>query len=260
MIRQLSFKFSSLASGFFAAALIFGGAPVAFAAIPKNEIQNAIAERLNKYQSAQSWREFVKSVPAGFPADIKTMTAETDKLTLELDGDTYTLGIGYRQVFMKADFERVKKLLTDTALWKDLYGLDAEATISDAADGKFRARIFKKVPVISDQDYTLEYKQFEDGGVWFQRATQAEDKKDFALRDNLKALERVDGGTLLREVSVVYILRWYLRALGPQVRSTMETEVTKLNHALKCAAESSEPVTKKLAGECWKLAEKSKSK
>lgn len=251
-----NFAITLAAAGF---AFLLGGRAT-LAAIPKNEIQTAIAEKLNTYQTAESWREFVKSAPSGYPAEVKKMTAETDKFTLKLGGDTYTLGIGYRQVFMKADLGRVKQILTDTALWKNLYGLDAEATVDGGTRERFKARIFKKVPVISDQDYILEYREFEDGGLWFQRAVQAEDKKEFALRDNLKTLERVEGGTLLREVSLVYILRWYLRALGPQVRSTMESEITKLNHAIKCTAESAKPVTKELAGECWKLAESGKLK
>jgi hypothetical protein len=245
LIKVRSFAFS-----------VFFFLSTAYAGHPPNEIQNAMGEHLSKLQSASAWREFVKSKPDGFPKDLSRPTVLVDKMPLQLKDEAFTLGISYRQMYMKTTMERAKQIMTSPDLWRSLFGLDADSKLEETGN-RFKARIFKKVPVISDQDYVLEYKNLEDQGIWFQRATQAEDKKEFALRDNLKALEQADGGIILREVSIVYILRWYLRALGPQVRSVMVKELTKLNSSTKCAAESEKPMSQELAKECFTLSEKS---
>jgi hypothetical protein len=228
-----------------------------YAAIPEKEIQTAIGERLNKLQSETAWREYIKTNADKFPSDFKRETVLVDKSPLEVAGDSFTLGIGYRQFFMKTKMERAKKIMNSPELFKDLFGLDEDSKFGEVGE-VFKARIFKKVPVLSNQDYILQYEGRTDGKIWFQRAKQAEDRKNFAIRDNLKALEEVGGGVLFREVSLVYILRWYLRAAGPQVRSIMEKEMVKLNDSVKCAAESEKPLTKELAAECWKMAESKK--
>lgn len=222
------------------------------AAIPEKELLAAVGSKLNQLQTATSWKEFVKTNEKAFPSLDKGPSVVVDKLIFELDGETYTFGVGYRQVFLKTDIGRVKKILNSPGIWKDLYGLDADAAVEGAGDS-FKARIFKKIPVVSDQDYVLDYKNFDEGGVWFQRAKQFSDKNEFALRDNLKALEKVDGGVVYREYALVYVLRWYLRALGPQMRSIMETELAKANVAFKCMAESTKEVSADLAKECAKL-------
>ena len=222
----------------------------AAAAIPQKEILTAIGTKITQLETAEAWKTFVKSKPEIFPPmkDGKS-TVVVDKMTLELGGDTYTLGVGSRQMTLKADYERVKKILNTPAYWRNLYGLDADANVSEPGD-VFKARIFKKIPVVSNQDYTLEYRNFENGGVWFQRAQQESDKNEFALRDNLKALEKTPGGVIYREYSLVYVLRWYLRALGPQMRSVMQTELEKINVSMRCMAESPKPLSSELAKEC----------
>ncbi|MEQ1877504.1 MAG: hypothetical protein ABL958_12735 [Bdellovibrionia bacterium] len=234
---------------FIAIVLLANGAS---AAIPEKEILSAIGSKISQLETAGAWRDFVKAKPDTFPL-VKQgeSTVVVDKMTLELKGDTFTLGIGSRQMFLKAAFERVKKILNSPVYWKYLYGLDADANIGEPGD-VFKARIFKTIPVVSDQDYTLEYRNFENGGVWFQRAKQDSDKNEFALRDNLKALEKVDGGTLYREYSIVYVLRWYLRALGPQMRSVMEKELAKINVSMRCMAESPKELSLELAQVCGK--------
>jgi hypothetical protein len=228
---------------------------VGSASVSEKEIQSAIGEKLNQIQNAETWKTFLKENSDKFPPIEGGGTVKVDKLALQIKGETFTLGLGFRQVFLKTTMERAKSLMNSPALFRYLYGLDAESKVDQESD-TFRARIFKKVPILSDQDYVLEYKSFQDKDIWFQRASQVEDKKDFALRDNLKTLEPVKDGVVFREISYVYILRWYLRALGPKVRSVMVTELEKVNHSVKCTAESEKPVSNELATDCWQKAER----
>ena len=104
---------------------------------------------------------------------------------------------------------------------------------------KFKARIYKKVPAIEDQDYTLEYTFTYKKPYTFIRARLDKDQKGFALRDNLKVLEETKDGLIAREISYLYPLRWYVRALGPTARSTMKTEMNKVSWMEKCLTEES---------------------
>jgi hypothetical protein len=161
---------------------------------------------------------------------------------LELNDDTFTLAIGYRQVSTeskKADF--LKSLWSSPELFQKLYNLDGESKVEDPnfSKDRFKARIFKKLPAIEDQDFTLEYTTTHKANFTFIRARLVKDEAGFALRDNLKVLEETKNGMVIREISYLYPLKWYVRALGPTARSTMKTELNKVSVTEKCLTEES---------------------
>jgi hypothetical protein len=223
---------------------------------------SAITEEVNKeftqLADLESWKAFLDDHPELFPKNNSEVFVKVEKKDLKAGGGSYTVGMGYRQVFIKADIQKVKDILNNPDGFRYLYGLDADSKVDEKKGDKFRARIYKKVPLVADQDYVLEYSSHQDGPVWFQRAKLVEDKKDFALRDNLKALESVEGGVIFREISMVYILKWYGKLFGPQARGIMEKELKKITLATKCAAENPTPFTTEIAQSCWQSAEKTK--
>src|SRR5690606_15004135 len=129
-------------------------------------------------------------------------------------------------------------------LFQKIYDLDAESTVAESepkqkSPKQFKARIFKKIPAIEDQDYVLEYTIIEKKPYTFIRAKLVEDRKKFALRDNLKVLEENADGMVIREISHLYPLKWYERMLGPTDLSTMKKEHNKISVIEKCLVQES---------------------
>lgn len=187
-----------------------------------------------------------------------------DRMPIQVSGESIVLGVGYRQVFIKAKLDRVKKILNDPTLFKSLYGLTENADVPTdkrkiaATETDFQAHIFKKVPLIPNQDYVLGYTNSTDENIWFQRAKMVEDHENFAIRDNLKAVEEVEDGVILREVSMVYVLKWWVRFFGPQMREVMTKELRKITDSMRCLSEGSAEITNASAGACWEKAQASK--
>ncbi len=247
-----------------------GFAPDAFGKLSDEHasLLEVIREQSSALQTAEGWQSFLKKYSKEFPVkeNKPTDSVTVTKVMINSGKDEYTVGLGLRQVYLAAPIEKVCQILQTPERFRQLYGLDADsfgntatekaADLAPAASCEpraFQARLVKKVPVIENQDFTLDYAAQSVPPYWFQRAKLVEDAKDFALRDNTVILEKSGEGTLLREVSYVYILRWVLRALGPQVRSVTETELKKISSAQKCAAESSS-LTEVAAAACWKKA------
>lgn len=236
----------------------------AFASIPEKQITEKISNKLDAIATADKWKEFLAKSEELFPKTSKSndkTSVVVKKEELNVDDSFFTLGVGYRQTFIHAPLEKVKKILNSPELFKDLYGLDASSDV-DELNGKgkpedriyFRARIFKTVPLIPNQDYVLDYTNLNEKGLWIQRAKLHKDNEHFALRDNLKVLEPSEGGTIFREVSIIYALRWYVRFFGPSVRKVMDEELAKITDSVRCLAEKEGEPTKTTAAECWKKA------
>ena len=83
----------------------------------ENPILSAIETKINQLESAPAWKEFVKAMPQTFPPLVDGgSTVVVDKMTIEIGGDSYTVGVGARQMFLKADMERVKTILNTTTI------------------------------------------------------------------------------------------------------------------------------------------------
>lgn len=232
------------------------------AAVPEKLLTENIGKKLDLLAPPEKWQNFVKENETLFPKTGKSNDKThviVRKEEMLVDGDSYTLGVGYRQTFIKAPITKVKQILNTPELFKSLYGLDANADVEPIQDKKrenvtaFKARIFKHVPLVPDQDYVLDYENKEVENLWVQRAKLHKDNSRFALRDNLKVLESSQGGTIFREVSVIYALKWYVRFFGPGVRDVMTKETVKITDAVKCLAESEKEPTSELAESCWKI-------
>lgn len=233
----------------------------AFADAPTKQIESTIERRFEDLMSDEAWTSFVKNHSEYFPKISEVPNnVVVEKEILKIDGKSYSLGMGYRQVFLKTSLEHAKKVINAPHLFKSLFGLDEAGVIKSdkALDlNNYRGRITKKIPVLPDQDYVLEYRAKQPGKIWFQRANLVPDKEDFALRDNLKSLEAVEGGVVFREIAMVYVTKWWVQVLGQQVRDIMKVELKKLNESIKCAVEhKAATLTEDQAKECWETAEK----
>lgn len=225
----------------FSAILIFGN--FSYAKIPEKEITEIFNTRLDELANATAFKKFTEEKVKLFPDSTKenpSMVVEREELVL--NDETFTLAIGYRQVAInskKADF--LKSLWASPELFQKIYNLDGNSKVeeSDSSKNKFKARIYKKVPAIEDQDYTLEYTIKEEAPYTFIRAKLVKDEKGFALRDNLKVLEETKDGLIVREISYLYPLRWYVRALGPTTRNMMKKEMNKVSMTEKRLTEES---------------------
>jgi len=235
----------------------------AVAAVPEKLITEHISKKISAVASPEKWKDFVKNNEKLFPPTSKNnpeIHVIVQKEELNIDGDSYTLGVGYRQSFIKAPIERVKKILSTPSIFKSLYGLDAPAEIDSTgskmrsdSNKKFQARIFKQVPLMPNQDYILEYNNDDFSDLFLQRTKLVKDREKFGLRENLMVLESASGGTILREVSVLYALKWYVRFFGPSVREVTNKELAKITESVKCLAESGKEINDEAAGECWKI-------
>jgi hypothetical protein len=230
------------------------------AKVPEKEILDIFDKRLNDLANPESFKTLTQNLKV-FPDPTKenpTMVVEKEELVL--DGETFTLAVGYRQVATakgtqsKANF--LKSLWAAPELFQKIYNLDGESKVADAELTKdhFKARVYKKVPGIEDQDYILDYTFTYQKPYTFIRAKLDKDQKGFALRDNLKVLEETPDGLIIREISYLYPLRWYVRALGPTARKTMKTELNKVSVIEKCLVEESQnfPPSDEIIKKCAK--------
>jgi hypothetical protein len=243
---------------------------LAQASVPNSKILLKIEERLDGISTEESWKKFVKESSKQFP-EMSAEKSQTHVVVtqekLRLDGESFSLGVGYRQALIKAPLDRVKRILNTPELFKPLFGLDQDSAVDPVALSPdeiikrvaFKARIFKKVSLIPNQDYLLAFTNTTSGELWFQRAKLVEDKEKFALRDNLKALEVTKDGVIFREVSIIYGLKWYVQFFGPTVREVMNKELTKVTDAIKCLAEKTVDITEAEAKICWEPPKKKAS-
>lgn len=221
--------------------LLFGN--LAFGSIPEKEITEVFNQRLDNLTTPEAFKKFTEENSKLFPDSTKeNLSMIVEREELKLNNETFTLAIGYRQVAIKstkADF--LKSLWSSPELFQKIYNLDAASNIDDSNSTKnrFKARIFKKVPAIGDQDYILDYTVTHKSPFTFIRAKLDIDQKGFALRDNLKVLEETKDGLVVREISYLYPLKWYVRALGPTTRSLMKEEINKISYTEKCLIEES---------------------
>jgi hypothetical protein len=219
------------------------------AKVPEKEILEIFNQRLNDLANPEAFKKFTESNSKLFPdivAQNPSMVVEKEELSLK--DDTFTLAIGYRQVATakgtntKASF--LKSLWLAPELFQKIYNLDGDSKVvsEDLKESKdhFKARVYKKVPGIEDQDYILDYTITYKKPYTFIRAKLDKDQKGFALRDNLKVLEETKDSLIIREISYLYPLRWYVRALGPTARKTMKVELNKVSMIEKCLVEESQ--------------------
>jgi len=231
-------------------------------AVPEKHILEVFNKRLDDLANAKAFSKFVADNKERFP-DAKTANPSmvVEKEELALDDDTFTLAIGYRQIFIKGKADIMKEIWATPERYNEFYNLDGESKVEgNFTKDKFKAHIFKKVPAIEDQDYTLEYTVTHDGKFTFIRARLDKDAKGFALRDNLKVLEETKDGLYVREISYLYPLRWYVRAMGPTARSTMKEELNKVSVMEQCLVENTQafPPTSETIKSCSEKSNKAK--
>ena len=229
------------------------------ASIQQDKVSRAMAVELDKWTSKSQMRTLMKEVPT---IRDNPLNVTVTKQNMMIDGKRWTIGKSSMQVLIKAPIDKVKKLLTSPHHFQSIYNLDApcvidevikaKAKLTSSPTGDFVARIYKRVPVFEDQDYILSYRSFQKDAFWFQRASLVKDLKDFALRDSLQIVQSVDENTtIFREISLLYLQRWYLRLLGPQVRGVVRKELQKVAKSFKCIAESSNENLQVISRQCW---------
>jgi hypothetical protein len=250
-------------SGALAAAVVatFATLPVADAAIPVETLKLKMDLILSPLESASAYRDFLKNNSEKFVKVDEKMQVPpvlVEDREVKHDGETFHIGMGFRSVYIEAPVKTVVEIANNPKYFQSLYGLDKPAEMgAPADDGSFQARIFKLVPGIETQDYTLRYTSHWEDGMWIQRARLVKDEKNFALRDNIKFAEPSGEGTVFRELSLFYPMRWWVKLFSGTVRSVTAKELMKLNVALKCAAEKvhkGEPMSDSVAKSCHKAA------
>ena len=226
----------------------------------QDKVIKAMATELNKWTSKNQMQALIEeasTITKNNPLDVTVI-----RQSMMIDGKKWTLGKGSIRVVIKAPIDKVRKLLTSPAHFQSIYNLDApcvvdedikaKAKLTSSPSGDFLARIYKRVPIFEDQDYILSYKAFQKDSFWFQHASLVKDLKDFALRDSIQILQPLDKNTtIFREISLLYLRRWYLRLLGPQVRGVVRKELQKVAKNFKCIAESSNENLQAVSKECW---------
>lgn len=229
-------------------------APVAMANNLEETVLKYFDSRLNLLTCPIKFKEFVEQNTDCFPTVSREhpTSVRVNKQKVILDGKKVALGVSYLQVLIEAPPVYVQTLLETPEWYQSLYALDRSAYMGPPTEnGSFKAYIYKKIPVIPNQEFVLDYSRTVLGELWFQRGRLHEDRRNFALRDNLRVLEPVPGGVILREISFVYPLKWWARALYPAIRGVMKKELSQIAAVLKCAAEKRLPFTKEIANACW---------
>ena len=210
-------------------------------------------------KKVEGWTDFIASHPDLFgkvdEQNPNPFLAVSD-MTLKVGEDEFKIGIGARSIWIAATPKVVVQVVDNPHIFTALYGLDKPADIYPInSDGSFQAHIFKLVPGIETQDYTLSYKGFWSGDNWIQEASQVKDEKGFALRENIKIVSPNGKGALFREVSLLYPRRWWVRLLHGTAQSIFKKELGKLNRSLKCTAEKVQTgsvISDDLARQCLK--------
>lgn len=221
----------------------------ALANIPKDEIvKEWRAQNLN---ASQDWDGFLSRHGSQFPG---VSTSEiVEKAKIRIDGKDHIYGEAFRQIKLNAPLERVREILLRPDLFRESFGLDEEAHLGPLKNPlatEFMARIKLRLPIVPDQNYELRYRLLEKPNRIFQFVEQVKDHEDFALRETLVVVEAKSDFVMFREVGRVMPLSWAMRALGAQLRQITKSELQKMNKALKCMAESQNPLTDELAKKC----------
>jgi len=239
--------------------LLSGGTPLNAGKAKEERIHSAFARKLDAIQfDPRGFHRFCQRHPDLFPSGEyeKWVKVRKEKLRLE-DGSEVSVGAAYSQVFIPASMERVIRYLESPEWFRDLYDLDADARWGhgpNTGDGCFQARIFKRVPLLPDQDFVLGFSRVWHRDVWYQRGRLVKDRKAFALRDNLKILTPFDGGVVYREISLVYPMRWWARMMGPTFRKVMRREVRRMLGVLRCVISAGPVPERQRTMACWENA------
>lgn len=217
-------------------------------------------EIISPLESYSGWKNLAKLSPktlVKLSAKNPGPVISVEEREVELDGKTYTIGFGIHSVFIAAGPKTVVQILTEPRYFHKLFDLDKAADqFPDRKKNSFRARIYKLVPGIETQDYVLSYRGKWKGTRWIQRARQLRDESGFALRDNIKIIEPVKGGSIHREVSIIYPLRWWARLFNGVMQKVTRRELAKVSGAIKCVAERvgpQTPMSDSLAESCQKV-------
>src|SRR5438552_1958237 len=74
-----------------------------------DKVQVYLDQTLQQLNTEKSWKKFVDEHPALFPKVNKTEPTyiKVERVPEKIDGESYTLGAGYRQTFIKASMDRV---------------------------------------------------------------------------------------------------------------------------------------------------------
>lgn len=225
------------------------------AAIPKQQISERFRSEYKDLSTPQGWKSFLQKNTEHFPLDAESLKGSVIvvKDQIEIEGDKFVFGTAYRQIKLASSLARIKEILQRPDVFKELFSLDEEAHPSVNPLNlplNFTARIKKHLPIVPDQNYDLQYTLKDMGDFVFQTVEQVQDVEDFAIRETLVVLQKEADGVIFREVGRVMPLSWTMRALGAQLRQITKSELTKINTALKCLAESSKPISDKLAADC----------
>lgn len=230
----------------------------AFAKIPDTAIQTRMNQLLSPLKTQEEWSKFVKVHKNTFGEVSEKLPGPqvgVEELVFEIDSEKYKVGMGVNTVFIKAPPKVVVSVVGNPDFFQSLFDLDKPARATPTKEDVYEARIFKIVPGIENQDYTLKYEGRWNEKAWIQRAQLVKDEKGFALRDNLKIVEPFGSGSLYREISLFFPKRWWLRMLSGTLKSVTARELTKVGRALKCASEKVEggsPMTEEIGKACHK--------
>jgi hypothetical protein len=239
-----------------------------FAAVPIEPMTVQMENLLNPLSNAEGWRGFMaqhsdclggvdRSSPAG---------VGVSDVTVNVDGKDYKVGVGCRSVFIAASPKTVVSIVNNARYFQALYGLDKPADTESAGNSpgasletSFDAHIFKLVPGIETQDYTLHYDTHWSGDEWLVQTRLIKDDRHFALRATRQIVEPAGGGdaAIFREVGLFVPLRWWMNLVHGIVQSVTKRELAKLNWSVKCAAEKvqqGQTMTEEIARACQKEA------
>ncbi len=206
-------------------------------------LQKEMDNKLTELTDPVKFKEFIQKNPELFPgvSPKKPSQIVIKREEWKIGDQTFVLSNGYRQLFIEGlNSKFLKELWSTPELFPKIYQLDKSAVIPGFKNTKthYQARIYKKIPIIADQDYTLDYQVTEKpGSPYFVRARLVKDHGEFALRDNFKSLEETPDGMVITVIDFIYPLSSIVRALGPTVRGTLKDELRKLNELEKCFTE-----------------------
>ena len=222
-------------------------------------ISSEMAKALVSLKKKAGWDEFIanhKDLFANVNEENPAPFLAVSDLVVKVDKDEYRVGMGTRSIWIAATPKVVVQVVNNPHTLMPLYGLDKPADIYPVnADGSFDARVYKLVPGIETQDYTLHYAGNWEGEVWIQEASQVKDEKGFALRENIKIVEPSGHGALFREVSLLYPRRWWVKLMHGLAQNVFKKELGKMNKALKYCAEKVQggtAMSDDLAKACYK--------
>ena len=233
------------------------------ASIPVDAISEKMAKIIEPLESQEGFRKFVQEHSQEFFEVSETNALPqppVEDYIIKIGAESYRLGMGFRSIYILATPKIVVSIVDDPQYFQALYGLDKPADIFQRRpDGTFDGLVFKLVPGVETQEYILHYSSHWEDSAWIQRAKQIKDERNFAIRDNIKYLFPQGTGTVFREVSLLYPLRWWARLFPSKVRSVTSHELAKLNAAIKCAAEKVQlgsTMSVEIAATCHKEANK----